>query len=360
MFDLSNPQKRERFLIIVAGFALILAAITLIPGQITQINKKKAERDGLLVRIEEHQRHARNQEAIQSRLSTMEGQALAFGDVEAVTRYQNWLLDLATSAGIRSTGGFSNNSGRKEGIYTKTVFTITGQGQLNQIAEFLRRFHRTEYLHMIQSVQPRPAGNNQPGMFNVTFKIEVLSLPQVRIINVPTLESVPPITADERQMLNDIRTRAILSAYTPPPRVSEPGNGGSGTTPPTPPTPPPFYDVPYCFLTAAVEADGEPQCWIHNRVTGRTYYLFEGGTVTLANRRCTIKKIDVSTQSICVSIEGINTLYVLKVGKNFDEVEEAKPAAAPTIETPKDTVPAPEPAADAPQEAKPDSEPVAE
>ena len=327
MFDLSNPQKRERFLVIVTGIALFLAAAILAPGQFAEIARKKIDRDRLIKDIENHQRHARNKETIQSRLSAMEGQALTSGtgSGEAALRYQNWLRDLATGSGLGNPViGVPSTTGRKEGSYTKHTFTVSGTGRLDQIAEFLRRFHRTEYLHMIQNFQPRPVAN-QPGMFNVTFRIEALSLPQVSVINVPSIENIPAMTDEERQTLTDIRNRAILSEYTPP-RSSNAENERASVVPPSPP----FDEIPYCFVTGVVETDGKPQCWIENRVTGRTYYLFEEGTFTLSGLsdssppqqqqyRCTIKKIDIDTQQIIVDIAG--GLYAVRVGKDFDNGE---------------------------------------
>jgi hypothetical protein len=219
---------------------------------------------------------------------------------------------LATSAGIRiTTSANPTSSGNVRGIYKKHTFSITGEGRLEQIAEFLRRFHRTEYLHQIQSFGPRPVAN-QPGMFNVTFRVEALSLPQVNLVNVPNSGSdASPMTDDERQMLTTIRERAALSAYTPPPPPRP--------TEPAPPPPPRFDDVPYCYLIAVTEADGKPQCWINHRTTGRTYYLFEDGSFMLRGIRCVVKKIEIDNERVWVDIGG--GLYTIKVGKNFDEIE---------------------------------------
>ena len=336
MFDISNPRKRERLLVVLAFAALILAAIVIIPGQFREAQKKTAKRDNYQKDIASYRQTVRNKENIERRLSAFEGQALAFGNSEALTRYQNWLRDLATSAGIRNASSQNPvRAGGPQGIFTKHTFTLNGTARLEQIAEFLRRFHRTEYLHTIQSVQPRPAGANQPGMFTVMFKIEALSLPQVSSVHIPSSEQeAVPITDEEQKMLTDIRTRAILSEYTPPPPVRP-----DTPAPSSPPPSPPFDEVRYNVVTAVTDT-GTPRCHIRNFITGRVHYLAEGesfylayvpeGAAAIARMQCTIKKIDAAAQQIHVEAGG--GLFSLKCGQNFDDIE-------PVEETPAATMP---------------------
>jgi len=328
MFDISNPQKRERLLVVLTFAVLIISVVVIVPGQFAEAQKKAAKRDTYQKDIASYQQTVRNKETIERRLSAFEGQSLAFGNSEALTRYQNWLRDLATNAGIRNASSQNPvRAGGPQGIFTKYTFTLNGTARLEQIAEFLRRFHRTEYLHTIQSVQPRPAGANQPGMFNVMFKIEALSLPQVSSVHIPSSErTVTPITDEEQKMLTDIRTRAILSEYTPPQPVRE--NPTTPVTAPAPP-PPPFDEVPYHVVSGIMDVSGKRQCWIRNLVTERLYILGEGesfmlpylpeGATALARMQCTIKKIDAESQQIQVEMGG--GLFSLKGGQNFEDVE---------------------------------------
>jgi hypothetical protein len=151
----------------------------------------------------------------------MSKQALAFDNSDVVSRYQNWLKEMATSAGLTNVAPgrpTSTSTGNAKNIppYVKQTFPLNATGRLEQIAEFLRRFHRTEYMHVIQSVKPTPAGASQPGVFNVVFRIEALSLPQIKEVIIPSV-AVPAFINDEERMLRDIRTRAILTEYTAAP-----------------------------------------------------------------------------------------------------------------------------------------------
>jgi len=189
---------------------------------------------------------------------------------------------------------------------------LTGAARLYQIAEFLRRFHRTDYLHMITRVSPSPMSGN-PNMFNVTFSIEVLALARVNAVHVPETNGVTTaITDEERQMLATISDRAILSEYTPPPPPQP--------TPPEPEPSPPFDSTPFCIVTAIVMVDGRPQCWIYDRTAGQMHRLFEGESfITSEGVGATIKKIEVNAQRIQVAAAG--GVYAIRLGKSFADAE---------------------------------------
>ena len=314
MFDLSNPQKRERFLVIIAGIALCAIVIVVVPAQFREINKTTVERDKLVTNIENHERVARNREAIQSRLAEVKTLALASSaasvESESVIKYQTWLTELAQSAGLKITSSSApSTSGNTSGIYKRHTFTVEVEGQWDQIAEFLRRFHRAEFLHKIQSFGPRPV-QNQPNMIKTTFRVEALSLPQINAVHVPDNDrNAVPITDDERKISAAITERKILWEYTPP-------------APPQPvdAAPPRFDHAPYCYVNAIVEMDGKPQCWIDLRTLGRKYYLSEGERFMLGTVPSVVKKIEVKSDRVQVAAAG--RVFAVRVGKNFDDYDE--------------------------------------
>jgi len=314
MLDFSDPQKRERLLVIAAGVFLCGIVMYVLPNMFSETTNLKNSRQKLIKDIEDLELHAQNKEEIQDRLTLFENQALASSGSKARDEYQNWLGDLARSVGIRNYGSPAPTPTTQKGAGTKYTFTVTGTGRLDQIAEFLRRFHRTDYLHLIQSVQPRPS-TRFAGEFDVTIKIESLALPQVRTVNIPGLdEAITTVTDEETEMLSAIRDRAILSAYTPPrppPPQSEPT---------LPPPPIDFDDSFYCFVNAIVEVDGEPQCWIDYRTEGKRYYLFEGETFKLGEITCTIKKIEVKANR--VQIAAFGGLYAVRLGKSLGQSDD--------------------------------------
>ncbi|MCL2005046.1 MAG: hypothetical protein FWG73_02670 [Planctomycetaceae bacterium] len=321
MLDLSDPKKRERTLLIFAGMALCVAVAAILPAQFRATAELRRERIAKIKEIEDHERLVQNRVEIRDRLTAFENQALAAArtppGTESVLDYQNWLMTLATGTGLQnlestqpSILGAVGGSGGTGG-YTRHTFSLTGEGRLEQIAEFLRRFHRTEYLHAIQNLQPRPI-QNQQDMLRVTFRIEALSLPQVSGVNTPTVEGVLA-TDEESQLLSAIRDRAILSEYRPPapppPRVD------------TPPVPP-FDHIPFYYVDGITEADGVPRTWINHRTGGGRYFLSEGESLMIGDIRCTVRKIDFEAQLI--QIEAAGSLLTIRVGKNFDEPEDVR------------------------------------
>jgi len=315
MFDISDPQKRERLLVIVAGIFLCAIVVLAMPMMFRETTKLQNAKKGLEKQIEELELHAKNKEEIRSRLTTFENQALASSGNVARSRYEDWLGDLAISAGLRNNALTAPQRTALKGAGMKHTFTVTGTGRLDQIAEFLRRFHRTEYTHLIQSVSPRPS-TRTPGEFDVTIKIETLELPQVRSVKVPSItDDGTAITDEETQMLATIRDRAILTAYTPP----VPPQPVIAQSPP--PEPINFDDSLFCFVNGIVEVDGRPQCWIDYRTAGRKYYLFEGESFRLGSVTCTIKKIE--TKGNRVQIAAAGSVYAVSLGKSFGRADDA-------------------------------------
>ena len=318
MFDLANPQKRERLLVVLAVIALCVVVVMFLPGQFTELNNLAAKKKKFLTDIEELKRHDRIKDEVQERLSDLTNQALVPATEalrnRAMIGYQTWLTGLASSAGLDNVRLRENNAPGVRDAYGKVVFTLTGEGRLDQIAEFLRRFHRTDYLHLMTSVTPSPAPRN-PNMFSVEFKIEALTLAQVNSVNVPGNGTTTAITDEERRMLETIRSRAILTEYTPPipPPPPQPVVA-------PPPPPPAFVHAPHCVVTAAVWVDGRPQCWIYHRTEEARYQLFEGDTFTLDGTNVTIKKIEMEAERIHAAAAG--GVYRIRLGKSFDAYDE--------------------------------------
>jgi len=324
MVDLSNPQKREQVLVMIAGIVLCVIVMMVLPGQFGELTRLEGDRERLRTSIEELQQHDRMKDEVQERLVAVVGQALAPAGAlrsVAVSGYQNWLLELASGTGIGNVQIRHSTAAGPRAIFDRHIFALTGVGRLDQIAEFLRRFHRTDYLHMITRVSPSPTSGN-PNIFNVTFSIEVLALARVNAVHVPGANGITTeMTDEERQMLATIRERAILSEYIPPAPPPPP-------TPiePTSPPPPPFDHTPFCFVIAIVMVDSRPQCWIHLRTAGQDhptagwYYLFEGGSFMLGPVRATVKKIEINAQRIQVAAAG--GVYTIGLGKSFADAEE--------------------------------------
>ena len=315
MFDFSNPKQRERLLVVAAGAFLCVIVAWLLPAMSRQTTLLKNQRQKLLKDIEVLELHAKNKEEIEDRLTRFTNQSLASSGSVAQSGYQSWLDNLAESVGFKNYESPDRSRITLKDAGFKYTFTVKGTGRLDQIAEFLRRFHRTDYLHLIQNISPRPSTRN-PGEFDVTIKIEALALPQVRMVNVPSINGeVTSVSDEETKMLAAIKERSILSAYQPP-------------RPPAPvvayvpiPPPPEFDDTYYCVVNAIVEVDGRPQCWIDYRTEGKKFYLFEGESFRLGEVNCTVKKIEMEANRVQIAAAG--GLYAVRLGKSIGQADES-------------------------------------
>ena len=330
MFDLSNPQKRERVLVIVAIIALCLIVVLVLPGQFTELTVLKAQRDKKQEEIKVLEEHAKNKDEIQSRLLSMQSQAFAFAGTQrnqAVSNYQTWLMGLAGGAGLGNLTLRETRATGVKDIYEKSIFTLDGEGGLPEIAEFLRRFHRTDYLHIMANVSPRPSarttssaarGTPARQLFTVTFRIEVLALPQIRTSIVPSADRATfAITEEEQQMLAAITSRAILSEYVQP---APPPVQPAAEVTPEPPRPPDFNHTTYCIVMGITGSNGKPLCWITHQTLDQKYYLFPEESFTLEGTIATVKKIEAKAGRVHFAAAG--GVYTVGLGKSFAQAED--------------------------------------
>lgn len=309
LFDISSPRKRERLLLVIAGALFLVIVIPvfyhLFGGEITKLRSRRNQLSGQLEKLESE---VERQAEIRKRLTDLYSRSLPPGDLLAQSLYQNWLIDMATDVGIRDKRIDPGSIAPMKDQYKKYTFTLHGKGSLEQIAEFLRRFHKAGYLHLVRKVTPRPIRASNE--LEVSITVEALALPQAK----PTRmlprrsESEMAPTETEKTMLRDITQRNLFASYVPPRPAGE--------------APPPvkeddFDQAPYCFVTAIVEVDGKFQVWVDLRTEGKRFKLHEGDMFRLGGVRCFVKKIEFDR----VQFEAAGGLYTVKIGQSFAEYE---------------------------------------
>ncbi|MDR0520351.1 MAG: type 4a pilus biogenesis protein PilO [Planctomycetaceae bacterium] len=318
-----SPQKRERLLAAAAALVLLVVLFTVLPLLFANIRTLQRKKSELQEKIEKHERNVRNEPAVQRRLADLSARSLLSKE-ETLSEYHRWLMTLAQESGLKlnkSSRGTAQTSTQKN-AYKKFPFTLEVFGRLEQLAEFLRMLNKADYLHSVQSVTP--SRTKKSDEFDIVIKVDLLSLPQVRNARMPKMDkSLTDADAGEKTMLTAIKSRSILSEYVPPPPARVIVDKRPDPPPPPPPPPPPrnvFDESPYCYVTAILDVDGIPQCWIDHRTAGQSYKLSEGGMFRLGNVRCSIKKIDIDKQR--VQIEAAGGIYTVKIGKSFAEFED--------------------------------------
>ncbi|MDR2438684.1 MAG: hypothetical protein LBE12_04845 [Planctomycetaceae bacterium] len=316
LFDISSPQKRERFLLIAAGAVFLIIMVPIFHRIfITEILSLRKTRNQYKTEIEKYENDIKHKTEIKNRLDHFITRSLPSKDDFAKSLYQNYLMDLAGETGIRESridpGSVAVAKTQSKTHYNKYTFTLHGKGSLDKVAEFLRRFYKADYLHLVRKVSPRPIKNSQE--MDVSITIEALSLPQARSNRtLPKIDDLQlAVTDNDKTMLKRIMERSLFSAFVPArtqpePRVRE------EIRPPNR-----FDQSPYCYVIAVVEVNGKPQVWIDLRTEGKKFRLYEGEMFQLGNVRCFVRKIEFDR----VQFEASGGFYTIKTGKSFAEYE---------------------------------------
>ncbi|MDR2762731.1 MAG: hypothetical protein LBB88_09040 [Planctomycetaceae bacterium] len=311
-FDISTQEKRERFLLIVAGIVIVCIVIPFCYNYFnSSISKMRLQKTKLEEEIKKLEIEVKDEKQIRERLTELGKKSLPPGEL-AKSQYQNWLTDTAGTALLRERKIDSGSEVIFKDYYKKYTFKLVCKGTLENVAEFLRRFHKTDYLHLIRKISPTPIKNSN--LMDVVITIEAVSVTKaqtgqsLRIFDKDLLK----ITPEEQTSLNEIKTRKLFTAYSPPKPPAPPV-----TPPPSLPRQPPFYQAPYCYVIAIVESEGRKQVWIDHRSTGKQYKLYEGNSFKLEGVDCIIEKIDYNK----IHVEAEKQKFIIKQGKSFAEYE---------------------------------------
>lgn len=315
LLDISTPEKRERFLVVVMMVVLVVVVVPMLYNLFgTEIATKRRQREQHRKEVEKLEAELETEEAVRNKLKGMFEQSLPTDEYSAERAYQNWLISQAEEAKL---GNFAVAKSGQASALRKDVkrftFTLHARGTLVQIADFLRRFEKSGYLHLVRKVDPRTIRGSRD--MNVSITIEALSLEQAK--SARTLPAIPRgrlnETGDERAMLDLIGERALFSVYTPP-RPKDPESKDIDQVIVVDP----FDHSPYCYVTGIVEVDGKPQVRVHVRTEDKVYWLGLDEMFRLGGVRCFVRKIDFDR----VRFEAAGGFYTVKVGKSFAEYED--------------------------------------
>ncbi|MDR1289699.1 MAG: hypothetical protein LBK06_00710 [Planctomycetaceae bacterium] len=306
IFDISTQEKRERLLLIAAGILLVCVVVPFCYNYFGKSIVKLREQNVTLEKsVAQLEAAVKDEKHVRERLAELGKQSLPSGEL-AKSQYQNWLLDTAAAAGLRERKVDKGTPTLNKNNYTQYTFKLNCKGSLEQLAEFLRRFQKTGYLHLVRKISPAMSKNSN--LMDFTITVEVLSVIKaqtgrtLRVFDKDILQTTP----DEQTILDEIKTRKLFTAYTRP-----------QSPPPTPPRNPPFYQAPYCYVIAIVESDGRSQVWIDHRTAGKQYKLYEGDSFRLEGVNCTIEKIEFDR----IHVEADGQKFIIKQGKSFAEYE---------------------------------------
>ena len=314
--NLTSPEKREKFLLLIAGL-LLAFVVGPIGYYYYKADSKKldAKRTELRKKLDKLEKETKNAAEIKERIENLTVISLPSNADAAQSVYQNWLIEQAKSSGLRETSVAQGSTSSVKDFFTKHSMTLRGRASLAQLATFLGRFQQTDHLQLIRSVSIRPISESQE--LDVSIKVESLALKQAEPSATLTMNAKPDALAfDTDKMRQEIVKRALFSAYVSPRPVTD----RPRSVPESGPRPVPQLDLaPYTYVRAATEVNGKWQAWFHVRTEDKEYRLYEGQSFLLGgNLTCLVKKIEFDR----VVIEAARQLFTIRVGRSFLEYED--------------------------------------
>ena len=295
-------QKREK---IIAGFVglLTLAALYYLwPSNDVSLADMRKNRDTLNKKVETKEAQLLMAREARVRLTDLQRRALPADPKEASRQYNGWLSKLAhlNFKNVNITPTEPQPHGK---VYVAFSFTITCQGNLEQLTRFLYEFYSAGHLQKIRSMNITPQKN--PADLELTISVEALSLPGSKQTDKLSTEPAKRLKhASVEAYKKTIVDRNLFAAY-----KSKDKNGDRDK----PKAPAQVNPLQFSYLTAIIESDGIPEAWLFERTTGETLKLHQGDEFTIGKVKGKVNRIGYN--DIDVEING--QVHTVSYGNNL-------------------------------------------
>ncbi len=309
-----NQRERTLAVVIVAllGLVLLYFLFSAWQGPRRALRTQRAQATAELNQLKDRLELAARAE---QQLQAWRRRSLPANAEAAVSLYQNWLLQTARNAGLRSITIDAAQGRRRPEVFQALRLNLQATANLEQLTTFLHRFYQAGHLHQIVVLVMLPESRGDQLALQLT--IEALSLPAAdRTEELTTAPSGHDLAA--LSVYHDaIARRNLFAAYQPPPpsrpAVAETPRPAPQPRPTTPP-PPRFDPVRHAYLTGIVRTvDDRWQAWILARTSGETFELFEGDAFQIGDTRGKMLRIEERE----AEIEFDGKRYVVPLGDNL-------------------------------------------
>ena len=225
-------SKRERLLALVVGTLAVVMLVTVVGGMIvTPIRTHYKEVETARQQIVQKDQSLLDARLAQKKMADWRPRALPS---DAQSLYDNWLFNLgketfpfevkpvASSAGSAGAAGTAGAQRSQKSAFNKLRYTLTGQGKLGQLIDFLYKFYGAGYLHQIHSIDIKRAEKSSDPKVTVTMTVEILSpreLPGTSPREVELPKKSPPAKMPKATLAvyqKDIAERNPFAPFTPP------------------------------------------------------------------------------------------------------------------------------------------------
>ncbi|HEY3968600.1 MAG TPA: hypothetical protein VGM05_28890 [Planctomycetaceae bacterium] len=309
----------------------LLAAVGLWQGSVqfqnfvvAPVAERQTEIDSRRERISKKDIEVAKSQAAVRKYKEWKQRSLPPDPINAISLYQNWLVELANKAKLTEISVIAKPSENKSkgDVYALVSADIKAQGKLSQVRDFLYEFRNSALLHRVTRLtltSKQPTGD--PAIL-LSMTVEGLSLkeatPRSTLFSDPKLAELVKDPAAKPKDAYDVVAKKSLfvRGYNGPPKST----GGGTSRPAEPPDEDPRQFV---RLTATFSNGGDFDATLYDPTTNKYTDLSAGSEFKVAGVEG--KVVSVSNDSVVLEIK--QEKFRLVIGRNLTELEKL-PAAA--------------------------------
>ncbi len=214
-------NTREKILAGAVGLVVLGAGVFLLKDRIGSLYTTKINRIAALENeVKTMQTIIAQGRDASVRMAAYEERALPGDREQARSMYQQWLYAVADDeVGMRNVVIKPGNEATKKGVYTAHSFTLSSEGNLEQLTTFLYRFYYIDCLHRVRSMRIQPIKDSKN--LRLIFSIEALAMEtaplrsEMRVVKGSRLKE-----ADLEAYTTAILTRNLFGPRNNPPQLS--------------------------------------------------------------------------------------------------------------------------------------------
>ena len=199
--------KRERLLAIAVGSMFgvvgVLYLINSITGAFDDRSTQLLEQESTLA---QQKRDIMFGKEAARKLAAIEEKSLPADVQVARTAYQGWLLRLADeTVKLEQVQVTPQQSHPYPGLYSEHRFLVSAYGDMEQVVDFMVRFHQTDYMHRLGQVVLNPV--KESNLIKITMRADCLSLESSTNASLPDRAAVDKLAREREEYVEMIAHR---------------------------------------------------------------------------------------------------------------------------------------------------------
>ncbi|MGE5191069.1 MAG: hypothetical protein ACM3U2_01115 [Deltaproteobacteria bacterium] len=261
------------------------------------------------------------------KLKVWNKRSLPGNPVVATSRYQVWLIELATKTKLANVVVTPNaaSARRKEETYSVISATVKAQGTLERLCDFLYEFRRCGLLHRVARISLATDQHQGDPVLDIDLTVEGLALKdapvRTTLFSDPNLADLPGVKpARDRKTYSQLLARNLfVRGYNGPPRPSGPsGRVGPGT-------PAVLDEDPrdFVYLVGSFSTGGRFDATVRDMSTDKTVRFEEGADFSFAGIEG--KVVAIGIDYMILEIKG--EAWRLELGDNLAQLKKVPPPA---------------------------------